>query len=100
MESSENIYKLLKKSANIAYSDHLPSGSAIVEKCVSQLKRSYEPSFGGFSEAPKFPQPGNFVFLIDYCVKNGGIENDKVKSVWKMIERGLVMMGKGKREII
>ncbi|KAK2585832.1 hypothetical protein KPH14_010427 [Odynerus spinipes] len=32
--------------------------------CVQQLKSSYEPTFGGFSDAPKFPQPVNLNFLF------------------------------------
>ncbi|XP_043686804.1 spermatogenesis-associated protein 20 isoform X1 [Vespula pensylvanica] len=32
--------------------------------CVHQLKNSYEPNFGGFSDAPKFPQPVNFNLLF------------------------------------
>lgn len=32
--------------------------------CLRQLKNSYEPNFGGFSDAPKFPQPVNFNLLF------------------------------------
>lgn len=32
--------------------------------CFHQLKNSYEPNFGGFSDAPKFPQPVNFNLLF------------------------------------
>lgn len=32
--------------------------------CLNQLFESHEPVFGGFSMAPKFPQPANFSFLF------------------------------------
>lgn len=39
------------------------------EECAimyfQQLKLLYEPNFGGFSEAPKFPEPVNFNFLFN-----------------------------------
>lgn len=118
--SAENIFKLLEKSASIVVSDSLPAGADIAEKCVAQLRRSYEPSFGrfftggdinlmfsnlltsnfflgGFSPSPKFPQPGNYVFLLDYCVKESksDADQDKVAAVRKMIERSLSQMAKG-----
>lgn len=34
------------------------------KKCALQLSRAYEADFGGFSVAPKFPQPSNFNFLF------------------------------------
>ncbi|ODM94009.1 Spermatogenesis-associated protein 20 [Orchesella cincta] len=89
-ESGENIVKLLEKSALLPVSENLPDGEKIMEKCAAQLKRSYEPSFAGFSESPKFPQPGNLVFLIDYCGKHEG--NDAVE---KMVTRTLSKMAEG-----
>lgn len=32
--------------------------------CVQQLIRSYDREFGGFSDAPKFPQPINLELLF------------------------------------
>ncbi|KAG8042033.1 hypothetical protein G9C98_000024 [Cotesia typhae] len=56
-------------------SDLLKSGSKILEilktsaencgkLCVQQLIRSYDREFGGFSDAPKFPQPINLELLF------------------------------------
>lgn len=39
-------------------------GKDVWEMCSKQLFDSYEPVFGGFSHAPKFPQPSNFSFLF------------------------------------
>ncbi|ERL94174.1 hypothetical protein D910_11456 [Dendroctonus ponderosae] len=40
------------------------AGEDCWHKCALQLSRSYEADFGGFSMAPKFPQPTNFNFLF------------------------------------
>lgn len=39
-------------------------GESVWKKCLLQLSRNYESDFGGFSSAPKFPQPVNFNFLF------------------------------------
>ena len=38
----------------------MPDMSAI-RKCYQQLSKSYDSARGGFSKAPKFPQPGTFL---------------------------------------
>ncbi len=42
----------------------MPSADLCAQKCFSQLLRSYDPEMGGFSGAPKFPQPVNLEFLF------------------------------------
>jgi uncharacterized protein YyaL (SSP411 family) len=39
---------------------------AIIEGCYRQLEQSYDPRYGGFSGAPKFPRPAIFEFLLRY----------------------------------
>ncbi|KAL3273041.1 hypothetical protein HHI36_014497 [Cryptolaemus montrouzieri] len=41
-----------------------------VQKCLQQFIRSYDNAFGGFSSAPKFPQPSNFNFLFHVYSKD------------------------------
>jgi uncharacterized protein YyaL (SSP411 family) len=38
--------------------DVLPNADAVAKLCFQQLSSSYDEEFGGFSRAPKFPQPG------------------------------------------
>lgn len=53
----------------------------------------YFAGFGGFSEHPKFPQPVNLHFLMDWAMKN---PNDPTRfSVIKMVETTLKEMAKG-----
>ena len=40
---------------------------AIVETAYKQLKRRFDPKWGGFGSAPKFPAPHNLLFLLRYA---------------------------------
>lgn len=46
-------------------------------KCYQQLYRSYDENFGGFSYAPKFPQPSNFNFLFHMFSRDKTSEEGK-----------------------
>ena len=37
-------------------------GRESASKCYKMLEKSYDNELGGFGEAPKFPQPGNFKY--------------------------------------
>lgn len=47
----------------------VPSAKS-VEKCLHQLERSFDEEFGGFSTAPKFPQPSFFNLLFHIYSRN------------------------------
>ncbi|XP_050295633.1 spermatogenesis-associated protein 20 [Anthonomus grandis grandis] len=49
-------------------------GEECWQKCALQLSRSYEADFGGFSMAPKFPQPSNLNFLFHMYAKEKDTE--------------------------
>ncbi len=51
-ESGTKILDVLHRSAILPASDTVTSGEAASSKCLQQLTRSYEPSYGGFSEQP------------------------------------------------
>ena len=69
------------------------SGDARGEKeldlAYEQLESSYEPEFGGFGSAPKFPTPHNLSFLLRYWKRTG---NDKAL---EMVEKTLKQMRRG-----
>lgn len=46
----------------------------IVEKCFQELHASFDPKYGGFRQAPKFPTPHNIVFLLRYWRRTGNRE--------------------------
>ncbi|XP_033119922.1 spermatogenesis-associated protein 20-like, partial [Anneissia japonica] len=41
-------------------------GQEAIDTCYDQLKKGYDPQYGGFGDAPKFPQPVNFNFMFRY----------------------------------
>src|SRR5699024_7612202 len=63
--------------------------SKLLKKTYQQLAENFDTDFGGFSPAPKFPQPQNFHFLFDYYI----YKNDKTSL--SMAEKTLQQMFKG-----
>lgn len=43
---------------------------ALLEKAVEQFSRTFDKTYGGFGDAPKFPTPHNLIFLLDNYVKS------------------------------
>ncbi|OAT87144.1 thioredoxin domain-containing protein [Desulfotomaculum copahuensis] len=43
----------------------------ILERGFDQLKSRYDPVYGGFGEAPKFPSPHQLLFLLRYWKRRG-----------------------------
>lgn len=71
-EASASILDALKKislSDSSETSTSVP-GEATWEKCVRRYISSFEPEFGGFGMAPKFPQASIFNFLFHYYARD------------------------------
>lgn len=62
---------------------------ALLEKAVEQFSRTFDKTYGGFGDAPKFPTPHNLIFLLDNYVKS------KNPSVLFMAETTLKQMYRG-----
>lgn len=71
----------------------LPCVEGVTKTCFKQLMQSYDPEMGGFSKAPKFPQPVNFNFLFTLYASNAA--DDRAKQGLKMALHTLDMMAKG-----
>lgn len=63
------------------------------DRCLQQLSSSFEKKYGGFSEAPKFPQPVNLNFLFSLYAKEPKSESGK--EALEMATFTLKMMAKG-----
>lgn len=61
----------------------------LLHKAITLFKQSYDPVYGGFSSAPKFPTPHNLLFLLRYSKTH---ENDQVLP---MVENTLKKMFQG-----
>jgi uncharacterized protein YyaL (SSP411 family) len=62
--SVEQIYSVLRKSAKIESGSELEE--AILDEAYKDLEKRFDPVYGGFADAPKFPTPHNFLFLLRY----------------------------------
>lgn len=72
--------------------DGIPDAEDCANLCFQQLRGSHEPHFGGFSKAPKFPQPVNMNFLLRWNVRHEGPD---AVSALEMCVHTLRMMAKG-----
>jgi uncharacterized protein YyaL (SSP411 family) len=45
--------------------------NALLDKAYGQIKSSYEPRYGGFGDAPKFPRPVALNFMLRYHARTG-----------------------------
>lgn len=61
------------------------STDRIAALCLEQLTRSYDPRFGGFSAAPKFPRPAILEFLL--CCHAFGVEGDALQMAHHTMRR-------------
>ena len=72
-----------QKQTSCAPSRELP------RRAASELSKSFDPVWGGFGQAPKFPTPHNLIFLMRYAV----LEQDK-RSM-QIAEQTLECMARG-----
>ncbi len=70
MESAQQMSEMLQGYAGVG-----AQGSAIDDSLLAQgyqaFRASYDPQFGGFGGAPKFPRPSVFNFLLRYHRRTG-----------------------------
>lgn len=75
VNTGKKVIEIMSKLA-IKDSDQIQNvpGEECWKKCLLQLSTSYESDYGGFSAAPKFPQPTNFNFLFHIYSRNKNSE--------------------------
>jgi uncharacterized protein YyaL (SSP411 family) len=66
--------------------DALPE---LLDRAVAELAARFDPSWGGFGPAPKFPQPA----LVELCLRHHRLTGDDAS--WAMAERTLLAMAAG-----
>ncbi|NLG24644.1 MAG: thioredoxin domain-containing protein [Clostridiales bacterium] len=62
---------------------------ALLHRAFRSLERAYDPRWGGFGAAPKFPTPHNLLFLLQYSLLEGA------PSARRMAEHTLAQMFRG-----
>ena len=67
--------------------------SALLAKLYAQLQSAYDPELGGFSKAPKFPQPSNLLTLLHLTTWKDQTADRKKRGL-EMVSHTLDMMDK------
>lgn len=65
IESSRRIEEEIQSALSFSFSGNFPAASAAEAACQS-FRRSFDPRYGGFGAAPKFPRPSVLQFLHRY----------------------------------
>ncbi|MGI6091904.1 MAG: thioredoxin domain-containing protein [Veillonellaceae bacterium] len=84
---SDEIVELLQHQEKASVDATLSKG--LLDTAFEQLERDFDPRYGGFSKAPKFPTPHNMLFLLRYWK-----HNNNAKAL-EMVEKTLTAMRKG-----
>ena len=87
LKSADKILAALKKTETEPLGEELDVST--LDTAYQQLKERFDDGQGGFSDAPKFPTPHNFLFLLRYWVRTGN------QKAIKMVEKTLEEMRKG-----
>ncbi|MFL0247856.1 thioredoxin domain-containing protein [Candidatus Clostridium stratigraminis] len=87
INSSKTIVDAVAKSEYIKNKEKLSEDT--LKKCYRELRSSFDPSFGGFGDSPKFPIPHNLLYLLRYNYIFGEKESLEI------VERTLESMYKG-----
>lgn len=87
VESSNVIVEEVKKISS--YEKNEGAGKDAVFKAYKSLARSFDKTYGGFGNAPKFPIPHNLYFLLRYYKLTGE------EQALNMVEKTLNSMYKG-----
>jgi uncharacterized protein YyaL (SSP411 family) len=70
----------------------LPEGQlsqATLDRAFASLQSQFDPRYGGFGRAPKFPQPMTLEFLLRYAYRAGA------QAAWEMLHKTLHAMAEG-----
>jgi len=81
LESAENMTTALQSMEKEKPGEILDAG--VLDKAYRELAQRFDETYGGFSGAPKFPTPHNFLFLLRYWRRSGRPE------ALKMVEKTL-----------
>ncbi|MFX1514409.1 MAG: thioredoxin domain-containing protein [Promethearchaeota archaeon] len=87
VQSAEEITAILQQETE--ENKLLGLTDVILKVAFNELTERYDPSFGGFGRAPKFPTPHNLLFLLRYWKRSGN------KKALTMVETTLQNMRQG-----
>ena len=88
VQAGDQITELLQPRQDAADPGYQPD-EAVLAKGFEQLASSFDPAWGGFGKAPKFPMPHNLTFLLRWFARSGS------ESARAMTEKTLQAMRNG-----
>jgi uncharacterized protein YyaL (SSP411 family) len=71
LASGEALTRKLEKYVAGGAPKNVGLDASWLDDCYAHLKSSYEPRYGGFGDAPKFPRPAGLIFLLRYYDRTG-----------------------------
>ena len=86
LNSAEEIIMHLKNSQ---FDENVPPDNDLIQRAINTFEHSFDETYGGFGDAPKFPTPHNLLFLTLYAKQNNNLK------ALKMAEKTLIQMRKG-----
>lgn len=98
-DTGQKVIEMLKKASafELGIVGTLTKGTVPEEQCsvlcYDQLSRQFDDTFGGFSLAPKFPQPCNLLFMFHFYARDPN--KSESKKALNMATKTLEMMAKG-----
>ncbi len=87
IQSADKIIGALKTVESASLGEELDLST--LDTAYQELAKRFDETYGGFSEAPKFPTPHNFTFLLRYWKRSGN------QNALKMVEKTLREMRLG-----
>lgn len=89
--SSEKVMNQLQMATESSSAESVDIDRKLLDQTYRQIKASYDPRYGGFGDAPKFPRPAVPDFLLRYFARTGTQDAlDMVQfTLRKMAEGGL-----------
>src|SRR2546423_931537 len=91
--AANQLVEILKQVAEpVGASDRIVIDDAFVEALIERSTSDYEPTYGGFGNAPKFPRETLLELLLAYSAKP---QSGKVEGIPKMVRHALDAMADG-----
>jgi uncharacterized protein YyaL (SSP411 family) len=87
VKAGDQILNILQRSKSPSEREQL--GKDMLEQAYLELENSYDPKYGGFGSAPKFPTPHKMTFLLRYW------QHFKEAKALAMVEKTLMSMWQG-----
>src|SRR5690349_16568062 len=88
LESGANLLAHMREASASRLADGQITSSAL-DEAYATLHGQFEPTYGGFGGAPKFPQPMTFEFLLRYA------QRTNTSLAWTMLDKTLHAMAEG-----